>query len=1825
MLSTNNIKEQQRRNSLEDKRERFSLRKLTVGVASVLLGFSFMQINSQVVKADTVEGKTAIVDKKTSKYETQGKSKSAAPKQADLKTYSGLSFFLRSDSETASDSMGDSGDSNSISSAPSSSGTLASEAGSTSKGSTAGSEAVSSAASSAATSVAAAGSNSVQKQPVKVAPQEEVSTRGVTTSGTDGGCTWTYDNSTKTITFVGDGTSNMLGDNSDSRHGITYLIQHPDNGPVITLAGVKAICFDNSDVRTGGTGKGQIKLPANSSNLFAGIDGLKKITGADGLDTSQVTNMSYMFANDPKLLELKLDNWNMSNVAYNNMYGMFSGDQQLRSLSMANSTNTYPVSANQNITIDDNMFSNDIKLEKLILPKIKVSSIKWGYYTSVKGSLKSLDVSQLDTSGLTILKNRDYYYGSAFSDFNRLTTITGIEGLDVSHVKTMYGAFSNDPCLTSLDLSGWDTSGIEKETDDDYRPDGTYEQGAYQYYGGMNQMFSGDTALTELKLGPNWKTDNVYSMANMFSGDKNLTKISGSGHWNMGNVAHAESMFGSNYSDDGAAKLTDEALTNIGVSNWDTSHFKNTQSMFKGASSLTTLDLRNWDTSHVTNMTSMFQDDSKLHVLNLGKDKDSNVQIFTTTPAFDQMYNMFSGIGTKTDSTGALQLTLGNFKINRNAWGTITAKSVAATNLVTIDGESTQNISGDKFYKVEDLYTGTSGPDNTYTFNLYSSDNVRYKLLGSYTAPTIMAHKGQTSLVIKKEDLDGKLGTVFYDSEGTMQNYSITDLKSLDDYFHTNGNVVVKDLQWLDSSMTTAGVPTGTGTGAVDSGGHITNHISDPLTDTQKGNAVVQVNFGDGTHGYVPVNVQIPKITGAGVNTSTQLRNIPSEEKAKAAVKLDGGTAPDSWDDGKWNLSYHWVKGTTWRDLSEDDLGTVSSIPISNVGVKVKYTTPGGDADGSEIVSTGISLKVQNYSQLYNVTYGGATLQAHLKTDPTNPRVESVAVPKELTDPAKWGNFISINTTDGSPVPEHLNDAIKSIEWTTASAPTTTGSHTVTLKVTFKDDSPDNPSTVTIPGVSVNVSGGVVDSGHPNNVGVNGSSWFSESTAKAALTGTSTNAITINFPSPSVSYSWSKDGKNNSNPDVSSDKVGVTQHVYVLIDYHDDTKQAVPVDLNVTSIGQKYTPHITTGQTIKIHRTDSADARDSQGYPRIPIITDANKINDLLTLNNASDLPFSPPPVPSSEVSKIIWDTNHANDPESDGPGTQSKPVIVVYKDGSQESTINSAAFEVEEATIKGSPSHSYLQSEVPTPDSLINLPEDFGDAICEWVKNDNTHEELSLTQLNNASGTVDAAIAVTYADNTHQYLPFSLTISSRSGLNDYTKIPKTVHLNQHLSPDELVKITQRGTNIPVSRSDYDLEWVDGAPDLSAAALGNATEKEISKTIKVIFNNDHSVHEVHVSITLVGAQKRSTAAAKKVYLGNPGMNLTPDQVTTIVPYYLDISKIGSLASYTLTPTGDTVTLTVTYNDDGTQQTFTDIPLKLVKNNVDNNAVINVNKGDSIGADDIRPVLLNYDEVASTGAEIGGVTGINTTHSGLQHGNFKIIYPGDNDLGLNELDVMVPVAVDVGDAKQKTPSISTMPSIHPGSIIVPQYTDLLTHNEYAQNAVTNTNTMPKGVQYIWDKDHIPATDKEGTYSGFVNVRYANGTFASVPVTVQVVAPSLDEAILMHNSYIYNQDANRVTNRVLQRGLKVKTYGTTLIDGKLYYHLEDNQYVKAGNIDGQTRQIAKTAYIYNHAGKRVEDQVIYKGTKVKTYGAAVKIDHDKYYTLGLEKFIKAETVR
>ena len=294
----------------------------------------------------------------------------------------------------------------------------------------------------------------------------------------------------------------------------------------------------------------------NSSNL----------THADlnNLNTSNVTDMSYMFYNASGLTNLDVSKWDTGNIT--DMSYMFYCASGLKSLDVSKWDTG-------KVTDMSWMFNSASSLTDL-----DVSNWKTGNVTNMSFmfrdtyGLTSLDVSKWDTGKVTDMS-------WMFSDTSRLTSLD-VSKWNTSNVTDMSGMFYGASKLTSPDVSNWDT---RKVTD-------------------MRWMFNGASSLTSLDVSK-WDTGKVTDMSNMFNGASKLTSLDVS-KWDTGKVTNMSWMF------NGAS-----SLTSLDVSNWDTGKVTNMSYMFNNASSLTSLDVSKWNTGNVTNMRWMFSNTNTLALI----------------------------------------------------------------------------------------------------------------------------------------------------------------------------------------------------------------------------------------------------------------------------------------------------------------------------------------------------------------------------------------------------------------------------------------------------------------------------------------------------------------------------------------------------------------------------------------------------------------------------------------------------------------------------------------------------------------------------------------------------------------------------------------------------------------------------------------------------------------------------------------------------------------------------------------------------------------------------------------------------------------------------------------------------------------------------------------------------------------------------------------------------------------------------------------------------------------------------------------------------------
>ena len=143
-----------------------------------------------------------------------------------------------------------------------------------------------------------------------------------------------------------------------------------------------------------------------------------------------------------------------------------------------------------------------------------------------------------------------------------------------------------------------------------------------------------------------------------------------------------------------------------------------------------------------------------------------------------------------------------------------------------------------------------------------------------------------------------------------------------------------------------------------------------------------------------------------------------------------------------------------------------------------------------------------------------------------------------------------------------------------------------------------------------------------------------------------------------------------------------------------------------------------------------------------------------------------------------------------------------------------------------------------------------------------------------------------------------------------------------------------------------------------------------------------------------------------------------------------------------------------------------------------------------------------------------------------------------------------------------------------------------------------------------------TQRPANATGFYT---ANPQSVTYIYTKNVTGQAAVRRTVFHNSYLYDQNGGRKTGKYLM-GKTIWTYGTKVIQGKKYYDLGQDNYVKATNVSGVKRKLRRNSYIYNKTAKKLQRKALKKGQKVRTYGAAVKIHRKLYYIVGKNQYVK-----
>jgi len=314
-----------------------------------------------------------------------------------------------------------------------------------------------------------------------------------------------FDNDTKTIKYYSEGQKIFLNSNS----GKTFI-------GLKKLHELDMSNFDTSNVN-------------DMSRMFAYLESIVDLDLSD-FKVKNVKNMEYMFTGMEKIQNLNLNWENKSDVT--NMRGMFSGLTSIKLLNLSNFDT-------RNVTNMSAMFEDLRSVESIQFGEnfITKNVITMGGMFSNDFELKTLDLSRFDTSNVT---NMEYMFYQ-----NHKLNPLNLSNFNTSRVQNMGHMFSNMWALESLDVSSFDTSNV---TD-------------------MNNMFGGLAKITTLNLN-NFNTSKVTNMSNMFNSMLTIENLS-LPSFDTRNVTTMNGMFGGM-----------EGLKNLNISSFDTSNVRDFRYMF---------------------------------------------------------------------------------------------------------------------------------------------------------------------------------------------------------------------------------------------------------------------------------------------------------------------------------------------------------------------------------------------------------------------------------------------------------------------------------------------------------------------------------------------------------------------------------------------------------------------------------------------------------------------------------------------------------------------------------------------------------------------------------------------------------------------------------------------------------------------------------------------------------------------------------------------------------------------------------------------------------------------------------------------------------------------------------------------------------------------------------------------------------------------------------------------------------------------------------------------------------------------------------------------
>ena len=381
--------------------------------------------------------------------------------------------------------------------------------------------------------------------------------------------------------------------------------------------------------------------PTSTCFWFYGMNHLKAISGLAYLNTSEVTDMSSMFAYCNTMASLDLSHFNTANVT--DMRGMFSGFSSGQSSSLdLSSFNT------SNVTNMSGMFQGCSDLVTIYVgshwtttPVTSSSGMFTGCTSLVGGQGTTYDANHVDAAYAHI-DGGTAAPGYFTADPNAVLEAYACYTADNTTLTFYYDILRSTRTGTTYDLNtgsndpGWYTDGTCSSVTQvvfDASFARARPRSAYRWFYNMRNL----QAITGMKEYLN--TEEMTSMYGMFYYCKSLTSLDLS-NFNTEKVTSMQSMF-----------MYCSGLTTLDLSSFNTEKVTNMQYMFGFSSGFTSLNLSSFNPKKVSNMYGLFYQCSNLATIYVGSDWNTeSVSTYGSKFLFKNCTSLVGGMGTTYDA-----------------------------------------------------------------------------------------------------------------------------------------------------------------------------------------------------------------------------------------------------------------------------------------------------------------------------------------------------------------------------------------------------------------------------------------------------------------------------------------------------------------------------------------------------------------------------------------------------------------------------------------------------------------------------------------------------------------------------------------------------------------------------------------------------------------------------------------------------------------------------------------------------------------------------------------------------------------------------------------------------------------------------------------------------------------------------------------------------------------------------------------------------------------------------------------------------------------------